>query len=104
MEQRVRKENVIVKHDNRIWEVNIDAVPFKLPASEQRWLLLVFTEAELEKKIPKGSKKAQASGKRGEVAKLHEELAATKESLQTIIEEQESSNEELKSANEEIES
>ncbi|MGH7982137.1 MAG: chemotaxis protein CheB [Candidatus Udaeobacter sp.] len=104
MEQRVRKENVIVKHDNRIWEVNIDAVPFKLPASEQRWLLLVFTEADLEKKILKGSKKAQASGKRGEVAKLHEELAATKESLQTIIEEQESSNEELKSANEEIES
>jgi two-component system, chemotaxis family, CheB/CheR fusion protein len=103
-EQPVRKENVLVKHDSKILDVNIDAVPFKLPASEQRWLLLVFTHVTSHEKIPKGARKPRAGTKQGEAVKLRRELAATRESLQTIIEEQEATNEELKSANEEIES
>ncbi len=103
-EQRVRKENVIIKHDGKILEANIDAVPFKLPASDQRWLLLVFTQVTSHGKTPKSSGKARVGAKHGEALQLRRELAATRESLQTIIEEQEATNEELKSANEEIES
>src|SRR5438132_1793168 len=99
-----RKERARVKLKGRSYEINIQAVPFKIPGSDKSWLLVIFDETT------KGTKPGNvplALGKTAterEVSELHRELAASKESLQTIIEEQEATNEELKSANEEIES
>src|SRR5438876_7432056 len=99
-----RKERARVKLKGRSYEINIQAVPFKIPGSDKSWLLVIFDETT---KGTKPGKVPLALGKTAaqrDVAELHRELAASKESLQTIIEEQEATNEELKSANEEIES
>src|SRR5947209_4309670 len=99
-----RKERARVKLKGRSYEINIQAVPFKIPGSDKSWLLVIFDETT---KGTKREKLPRALGKTAterEVSELHRELAASKESLQAIIEEQEATNEELKSANEEIES
>src|SRR5438105_440313 len=99
-----RKERARIKLKGRSYEINIQAVPFKIPGSDKSWLLVIFDETT---KGTKPGKVPLALGKTAaqrDVAELHRELAASKESLQTIIEEQEATNEELKSANEEIES
>jgi len=99
-----RKERAKVKLKGRSYEINIQAVPFKIPGSDKSWLLVIFDETT---KGTKREKLPWALGKTAterEVSELHRELAASKESLQAIIEEQEATNEELKSANEEIES
>src|SRR5437016_4270845 len=99
-----RKERAKVKLSGRSYEINIQAVPFRIPASDKSWLLVIFDETT---KATKPEKLPRALGKTAterEVGELRRELAAAKESLQAIIEEQEATNEELKSANEEIES
>ena len=99
-----RKERTLVKYDGKMREVNIEVVPFKVPASDKSWLLVIFDETT---KRTRPGKLPQALGKTAgqrEITALHRELAASRESLQAVIEEQESTNEELKSANEEIES
>src|SRR5881409_420904 len=103
-DKAARKERARVKLKGRSYEINIQAVPFKIPGSDKSWLLVIFDETT---KGTKPGKVPLALGKTAaqhDVAELHRELAASKESLQTIIEEQEATNEELKSANEEIES
>src|SRR6266446_2734479 len=99
-----RKERVKVKLSGQTYEINIQAVPFKIPGTDKSWLLVIFDETT---KGAKREKPPGALGKTGterEVGELRRELAASQESLQAIIEEQEATNEELKSANEEIES
>ncbi|PYK03316.1 MAG: chemotaxis protein CheR [Verrucomicrobia bacterium] len=99
-----RKERAKVKLSGRTYEINIQAVPFKIPGTDKSWLLVIFDETT---KGTKREKLPRALGKTGterEVGELRRELATSKESLQAIIEEQEATNEELKSANEEIES
>jgi len=102
--QPARKERAKVKLSGRTYEINIQAVPFKIPGTDKSWLLVIFDETT---KGTKREKLPRALGKTGterEVGELRRELAVSKESLQAIIEEQEGTNEELKSANEEIES
>jgi two-component system CheB/CheR fusion protein len=99
-----RKERAKVKLGGKSYEINIQAVPFKVPGSDKAWLLVIFDETT---KGAKREKLPRALGKTAterELAELRRDLAASKESLQAIIEEQEATNEELKSANEEIES
>jgi len=99
-----RKEQAKVKLGGRSYEINIQAVPFKIPGSDKSWLLIIFDETT---KGTKPEKRPRALGKTAnerEVGELRRDLAAAKESLQAIIEEQEATNEELKSSNEEIES
>ncbi|HYR23101.1 MAG TPA: chemotaxis protein CheB [Chthoniobacterales bacterium] len=99
-----RKERAKVKLGSRSYEINIQAVPFKIPGADKSWLLVIFDETT---KGTKQEKRPRALGKTAterEVGELRRELAAAKESLQAIIEEQEATNEELKSSNEEIES
>ncbi|PYL68464.1 MAG: chemotaxis protein CheR, partial [Verrucomicrobia bacterium] len=99
-----RTERAKVNLMGRSREINIQAVPFKIPESGKSWFLVIFDETT---KGTKGEKLPRALGKTAaqrDVAELRRELAASKESLQGIIEEQEATNEELKSANEEIES
>src|SRR5881397_2803875 len=99
-----RKERARVKLKGRSYEINIQAVPFKIPGSDKSWLLVIFDETTKGTKLAKVPRALGKTATEREVSELHRELAASKESLQAIIEEQEATNEELKSANEEIES
>src|SRR5262249_33884045 len=38
----VRKERSLIKYDGRTREINVQVVPFKVPNSEQSWLLVIF--------------------------------------------------------------
>src|SRR5439155_20285458 len=99
-----RKERARVKLKGRSYEINIQAVPFKIPGSDKSWLLVIFDETT---EGTKPEKRLRALGKtaRGrEVGELRRELAASNESLQTIIDAQEATNEELQSSNESIQS
>ena len=100
----VRKERAVGKFGGKAREVNIEIVPFKIPAVDKPWFLVIFDETT--KGIRPGRLPAVLgkTATQRETAELRRELAASKESLQATIEEQEATNEELKSANEEVES
>ena len=99
-----RIERSLIKHDGRVREINIQVVPFKIPATDKPWLLVIFDETTSGTKPGKTPKLLGKTAAQREIAELRRELGASKESLQAIIEEQEATNEELRSANEEIES
>ena len=103
-ERPARKERTLVKYAGKTREVNIEVVPFKVPASDKSWLLVIFDETTKGTRPGKLPQVLGKTARQRETAELRRELEASKESLQAIIEEQESTNEELKSANEEIES
>ncbi len=99
----VRKEGIELGHGRDAVVINIEVVPFRIPAASQQWFLVIFEEAPARDVSKKGRRRTQDPGTM-ENERLQTELRSTKESLQAIIEEQEATNEELKSANEEIES
>lgn len=106
--QRVRQEHVRVRTNGHYGYVHIEALPFTVPPSTERFFLVSFEPAPEEQTATgtkgrglKGRGPAKPTESR-ELSRLREELAATRESLQAIIEEQEATNEELRSANEEI--
>ena len=103
-ERSARKERTLVRYNGKMREVNIEVVPFKVPASDKSWLLVIFDETTKGTRPGKLPQTLGKTARQRETAELRRELEASKESLQAIIEEQESTNEELKSANEEIES
>src|SRR5207249_401558 len=103
-DKAARKERAKVKLGGRNYEINIQAVPFKIPGSDKSWLLVIFDETTKASKLEKLPRMLGKTATEREAGELRRELAASKESLQAIIEEQEATNEELKSANEEIES
>src|SRR5213079_1220524 len=86
------------------YEINIEVVPFNIPASDKPWFLVIFDETSKATKLQKLPRALGKMAAQRDVTELRRELFASKESLQAIIEEQEATNEELKSANEEIES
>src|SRR5260370_11374323 len=97
-----RKERAKVKLSGRTYEINIQAVPFKIPGTDKSRLLVIFDETTEETKREKLPRALGNTATEREVVVLRRRDAASKESLQAIIEEQEATNEELKSANEEI--
>jgi two-component system CheB/CheR fusion protein len=99
-----RKERAKVKLSGKSYEINIQAVPFKIPGADNPWVLVIFDETTKGTKREKVTRPLGKTPIERELTDLRRELAASKESLQAIIEEQEATNEELKSANEEIES
>ena len=99
-----RRERMLVKLKGKNYQINIEVMPFKIPASDQSWFLVIFDETTKGTKLEKLPRLLGKTAAQREVTDLHRELAASKESLQAIIEEQEATNEELTSANEEIES
>jgi two-component system, chemotaxis family, CheB/CheR fusion protein len=99
-----RKERSVVKLEGKTAEINMQVVPFKVPAAEKPWFLVIFDESTKGARPRKPSRAPGKTAAQREIAELQRELTASKESLQAIIEEQEATNEELKSANEEIES
>jgi two-component system CheB/CheR fusion protein len=110
----VRKEGVLIEHENSLRTVNFEILPVKNVPEGEHYFLVVFEEARLgESKAPGKGRKETRPAKDGkkplsqievENKRLKEELEATREYLQSIIEEQRTTNEELRSANEEIQS
>jgi len=98
-----RQENVLLNHNRQLRFITIEAVPFRLTPSSERFFLVLFQEtgAPVSESLPA---RGRREGERREMSNLRQELATNKGSLQAIIEEQEATNEELKSANEEIQS
>jgi len=99
-----RKERTIVRLGGKNYEINLQVVPFKVPAFNKVWLLVIFDETTRGAKPERVTRPLGKTGAEREIHELQNELVASKESLQAIIEEHEATNEELKSANEEIES
>ena len=84
--------------------VQVEAIPFRVPASAARFFLVLFSEqGEKEASAPASVTTSQRLAQSDQpFLQLQQELGALREYLQSVIEEQESTNEELKSANEEI--
>ncbi|MGB9475428.1 MAG: chemotaxis protein CheB [Candidatus Udaeobacter sp.] len=99
-----RTERAKVTLRGKDYEINIQAVPFKVPGSDKSWLLVIFDESTRGAKRERLPRILGKTSVQYEVSDLRRELAVSKVSLQAIIEEQEATNEELKAANEEIES
>jgi two-component system CheB/CheR fusion protein len=107
-----RKERALVKFDGKTREVNIEVVPFTLPASNKSWLLVIFDEAT---KGARPGRLLEVLGKTTTQRKMSEmlrelsawqsdgqELFSRNEELQLMNEELETAKEELQSTNEEL--
>jgi two-component system CheB/CheR fusion protein len=85
---------------DKVRTVRIEVIPFKVPPSGVRFLLVLFQEVSRDGPPPPPPLPRPAEEEL--VGRLQHELSAMREYLQSVIEEQESTNEELKSANEEV--
>ncbi len=86
-------------------EALVEAVPFRLPVSGDRYYIVLFgagTSSTSEDFRPAGKAAMPAPPESPSLKRLKNELASTRGYLQTVVEEHEAVNEELKSANEEI--
>src|SRR4029453_18987694 len=99
-----RAERAKVTLRGKNYEINIQVVPFKIPAADKPWFLVIFDETTRKTKAERLLQPLGKTGAPREVPDLRRDLAASKESLQAIIEEHEATNEELKASNEEVES
>jgi two-component system, chemotaxis family, CheB/CheR fusion protein len=107
----IRKEGLRINYDGESRQVNLEVVPIKSLAANERSFLVLFEpvlpQQTLDQDInPREAKVGPPKRKTQDrqAARLHEELAATREYMQSLVEQQEASNEELQSANEEIQS
>src|SRR5262245_58250057 len=99
----VTREGLHVLDDGDVRPARVEVVPFKVPPSGVRFLLVLFSEpAGAAAPAPAAPAEARGGTAEAQVAQLQQEIGALREYLQSVIEEQESTNEELKSANEEI--
>jgi two-component system CheB/CheR fusion protein len=106
---QAKAENVLVSRDGlevvengTVRSVRLEVIPFKVPPSGVRFLLVLFqdrNQAERQQTPPATTTRVASDE---QATRLQNELNAMREYLQSVIEEQESTNEELKSANEEI--
>jgi two-component system CheB/CheR fusion protein len=107
-----RKERALVRFDTKTREVNIEVVPFRLPASNKSWLLVIFDETtkgtppgRLLEVLGKTATQREISEVRRELDASHstgQELFSRNEELQLMNEELETAKEELQSTNEEL--
>jgi hypothetical protein len=103
------REDIPVLEPGRTRHVKVEVIPFKVPPSGVRFLLVLFQDRVPPEERPAGAAAAGVSPverhalpAEQQVFQLQQELNALREYLQSVIEEQESTNEELKSANEDI--
>ena len=106
----VRKENLQITENDRVRQVRIDMIPFKIPAARTSYFLVLFEdilpsvpslpEAASDRIAPSGQGNPMSDEQ--QMNRLTQELATTKEHLQSIIEEQQATNQDLRAANEEI--
>jgi two-component system CheB/CheR fusion protein len=107
-----RKERAFVRFEGKTREVNIEVVPFKLPASDKSWLLVIFDETtkgtrpgRLLEVLGKTATQREMREMRRELSASHsagQELLSRNEELQLMNEELETTKEELQSTNEEL--
>jgi two-component system, chemotaxis family, CheB/CheR fusion protein len=114
-----RKERALVKLEGKTREVNIEAVPFKLPASDKSWFLVIFDETTKgtrpgrllevlgrtrpQREMSEMRRELRASQSAGqELLSRNEELQLMNEELETAKEELQSTNEELTTLNDEL--
>jgi two-component system, chemotaxis family, CheB/CheR fusion protein len=107
-----RKERALVKFDAKTREVNIEVVPFKLPASNKSWLLVIFDETTKGTRPGRLLEVLGSTVRRREMSNMRRELSASQsagqellsrnEELQLMNEELETAKEELQSTNEEL--
>ena len=104
----VSKKGVVLQDGPNRIEMELEVIPFRTPARDQRHFLVLFEENDSPHAAPltppPQTPEEIADSKDVHVAQLKQEIASTKEYLQSIIESQEATNEELQSANEEIQS
>jgi two-component system CheB/CheR fusion protein len=101
--ERVRREGVIVHSDGEMREVNLEVIPVVTPAVPVRHFLVIFEPIPDEGARRKPKKKNLTKLKRdSRIEQLEYELAASRQYLQATIQDLEAANEELQSANEEI--
>lgn len=94
--QAIKKSGLEITLPDKTQRVSIEAVPLKIEAEEE-YYLIVFEEVPALKDEVKSS-----SIKDKRVKQLEAELTALREDMRSIAEAQEAANEELQSANEEI--
>jgi two-component system CheB/CheR fusion protein len=114
-----RKERALVKLEGKTREVNIEVVPFKLPASDKSWFLVIFDETTKgtrpgrllevlgrtrpQREMSEMRRELRASQSAGqELLSRNEELQLMNEELETAKEELQSTNEELTTLNDEL--
>lgn len=102
--KQLTAEGVKIRPNGSTLFINLTVKPIKEPPEMSGYLLIIFEDVQVEKKVP-GSKKIHYD-KRSEknIKNLEHELNVTKENLRSTIEELETTNEELKSTNEEMQS
>ena len=93
----VKKKRVRVERGKLIRYINIDVVPFKAPASGERYFLVLLEEMGYHPRPRSGPITEDA-------VRLRQELTASKAHLNTVSTEYESANEELRALNEELQS
>jgi two-component system CheB/CheR fusion protein len=92
----VIKKRARVERGKLIRYINIDVVPFKAPAGE-RYFLILLQEIGYHPR-------PHSSPATGDAVRLRQELASTKTHLNTVTQEYEAANEELRALNEELQS
>jgi two-component system CheB/CheR fusion protein len=107
-----RRERAVVKFDGKTREVNIEVVPFKLPASDKSWLLVIFDETTKGMRPGRWLEVLGKTATQREMSEMRRELSASQsdgqellsrnEELQLMNEELETAKEELQSTNEEL--
>jgi two-component system CheB/CheR fusion protein len=103
----VTKENLQIRESDRIRQIKIDVIPFKVAAIKTSYFLVLFEDIfpsvpslpEADRISPSGQ---DSISDEQQMNQLTHELASTKEHLQSIIEEQQATNQDLRAANEEI--
>ncbi len=99
----VSRDSLMIRDTDRVRQVRVEVIPFKIPPSGVRFYLVLFQDTTLASApSPVTTTEPHGSATDEQVGQLKQELNAVREYLQSVIEEQESTNEELKLANEEV--
>src|SRR5262245_55452850 len=104
-ESPVKKGNVRVKSDGVTGDVNLEVIPLRRSAFQERHFLILFETAKAADRG--GGQDAMDRRRKSEerqIKELSQELTTARDYLQSVIEEYEATNEELQSASEEAQS
>jgi two-component system, chemotaxis family, CheB/CheR fusion protein len=101
----VKKENLRVKLDGVTGDVNLEVIPLRRSAPQERHFLILFETAGAA--VRGGERYAgdmRRESEERQIKQLSQELSSSRDYLQSVIEEYEATNEELQSASEEAQS
>lgn len=100
--RRITKEEVLLKLDDHLTSVDIEAMPLEDAGGD--YVLVLFKERPKGylKNVENSESNGTSDSRDRRIAQLELELVQTREDMRTIVENQEVANEELQSANEEL--